>query len=81
MLLSVKMYLNSLKERRTSGSRSKQRRDRLLERRRSAGSLLSIPQIFKSARSVSCFVAPETEISHMPEGLNKFKRLYEHYNF
>ena len=37
MLCTVKMYLNSLKDRQTSSCRSKQRRDKLLERRRNAG--------------------------------------------
>ena len=77
MLLSVKMYLSSLKERQTSTScRSKQRRDKLLERRRSAGSQLNKPQITKTPRTVSCHLGLRTGLSaRKPERAYKSERL------
>ena len=79
LINSVKMYLSSLKERQTSNScRSRQRRDKLLERRRSAGSQLNKPQVTRTPRTVSCHLGLRTGLSaRKPESTYKSERLLQ----
>lgn len=72
MILSIKMYLSSIKDRKTSNScRSKQRRDKLLERPRSAGSQLNKPHVTRTRRTVSCHLGFRTGLARKVESTYK----------